>query len=281
MKNIISKNIADLKPHPQNEQIYTAFESIDDLIESIRIQGQLVPITITDENVIISGHRRVKALEALGHETAEVIVKHYESLEEEVMELIEYNTARVKTKIEVFNEVKHYSEMYGKRQGQRSDLEHNNSLLIGRKKEIIAQKLGISATNVTKILHIFETNPDLLKAIDKGEATINSAYKAAQSIRKDKKEKILKVEANFERSTSLLFGEEPEHPEEVVTPPESEDTQVVYLPDKILTEDNISQIVSLLEKSNARFCISPCCTTIVDVIELIKNHRYEETEKQA
>ncbi|HXS37482.1 MAG TPA: ParB N-terminal domain-containing protein [Flavipsychrobacter sp.] len=280
MNSIIKKNITDLKPHPENEKIYTALESIVDLVDSIRAQGQLVPITINDEDVIISGHRRVLAMKELQFQTVDAIIKHYESPELEVMELIEFNTARVKTTIEVFNEIKHYREMYGKRQGQRSDLE-NGTPYKGSTKEIIADALGIGATNVMKIQFIYDTDPELLISIDKGLATINSAYKNAQAIRKNKEEKVEKVKENLERSTSILFGEEPQHPEEVVSPPESEDTEVVYLPKKILSEDNISQIVNLLEKSNARFCVSPCCTAIVDVIELIKNHRYEEAEKQA
>lgn len=280
MNNIIKKNIADLKPHPENEKIYTAIESIVDLVDSIKAQGQLVPITINDEDVIISGHRRVLAMKELQFDTVDAIIKHYESPEEEVMELIEFNTARVKTTIEVFNEIKHYREMYGKRQGQRSDLE-NGTPYKGSTKEIIADALGIGATNVMKIQFIYDTDPELLKSIDKGISTINSAYKTAQTIRNGKVEKIEKYEENLERSTSTLFGEEPQHPEEIVLPPESEDTAVVYLPKKILNENDISEIVSLLEKSNARFCNCPNCTNIVDVIEMIKNHRHEEAEKQA
>ena len=68
--------ISDLKPSTYSQSIYSA-EPSPDLIESIVRNGIIVPIWISDENVIISGHRRVNACRELGIEEIEVELKEY------------------------------------------------------------------------------------------------------------------------------------------------------------------------------------------------------------
>ncbi|MFI4919632.1 MAG: ParB/RepB/Spo0J family partition protein [Legionellales bacterium] len=121
MNKIITKNISEVKNHPVNEQIYTMSMSVEDLKESIQTHGQLTPITINSEGIIISGHRRVKALSELGHETVETFVKDYASKEDEVMEIIAFNNQRKKTYTECINEITTYKQMWGKKQGERTD----------------------------------------------------------------------------------------------------------------------------------------------------------------
>jgi len=272
MKNIISKKITDLKTHPMNEQIYTADESVDNLKESIKDRGQLDPITITDDGVIISGHRRVKALTELGYETVEATVKSYESEEEQVMDLIEFNNTRVKTKIEVFNEISHYKEMFSRRRGQRTDLEKES--FKGATKELIAKALGIGATNIIKIEFIHETNPQLLNAIDKGETTINRAYKTAQAIRTG----IEKAKENQDKSIDILLHQIPDVSIEIIGDVISEDTQAMHGISTKLPKEVLALFINIIENSNAKFCQCPNCSTILDFIELLKNHRYEEEE---
>lgn len=69
-----------LKPHPKNPKMHQV-QRID---ESIGEFGMVEPIVVDEENTIISGHGRLKALKARGEEDTEVIVK--EGLTEEQKE---------------------------------------------------------------------------------------------------------------------------------------------------------------------------------------------------
>ena len=48
MSTIVRKKISELNPHPYNEEIYGANESIDELVASIRKTGKVATLTITD-----------------------------------------------------------------------------------------------------------------------------------------------------------------------------------------------------------------------------------------
>lgn len=65
MSTIVRKKISELNPHPYNEEIYGVNESIDELVASIRKTGKVATLTITDNDVIISGHRRWKSCKQL------------------------------------------------------------------------------------------------------------------------------------------------------------------------------------------------------------------------
>lgn len=49
MSTIVHKNVLELKPHPRNEEIYGANESIDELVETMRKSGIVTTLTITDK----------------------------------------------------------------------------------------------------------------------------------------------------------------------------------------------------------------------------------------
>ncbi len=96
-KEIVEIEIDKLKSHPENDAIYGTDEDVSDLIPIIEVQGILDPLVVTDNNVIISGHRRWKAAKHLGYSTVPCIVRHYDGSEEELAELLSLNVNRIKT----------------------------------------------------------------------------------------------------------------------------------------------------------------------------------------
>ncbi|MFB2895185.1 ParB/RepB/Spo0J family partition protein [Aerosakkonemataceae cyanobacterium BLCC-F50] len=93
-----------LKPHPRNEEIYGSCESIADLVELIKLKGHVQPLIIKADGTIISGHRRWRALTALGWKEAPVIVGHFETEEDELFVLIAENRHRQQTKVQRIRE---------------------------------------------------------------------------------------------------------------------------------------------------------------------------------
>ena len=76
---LITMKLKDIRPYPNNPRKNdTAVEAV---AESIRQCGYVAPIIVDENGVILAGHTRYKALNALGRSEAEVVVK--EGLTEE------------------------------------------------------------------------------------------------------------------------------------------------------------------------------------------------------
>ena len=103
MSTIVRKKISELKPHPYNEEIYGTNESIDELVASIRKTGKVATLIITDDNVIISGHRRWKSCQRLVEEgntrfnSVNCEIEHFVDSLDEIESLIIYNDTRIKS----------------------------------------------------------------------------------------------------------------------------------------------------------------------------------------
>ena len=85
-----------LKPHPRNISIY-GDEDVSSLVELIRQSGWVKPLVVTPKHVIISGHRRWKAVCLLGWETVLVEVRDFPSQIAELEALLLENASRTKT----------------------------------------------------------------------------------------------------------------------------------------------------------------------------------------
>jgi len=90
--------VALLQPHPENEKIYGRDEDVSDLIDQVKAFGSILDaLKVTDNYVIISGHRRWKAAQVLGLETVPCEIVNFDSPEEELAALVLYNYKRQKT----------------------------------------------------------------------------------------------------------------------------------------------------------------------------------------
>ena len=118
MKNLFRK-ISDLKEVNEFKSFYQTPSEVDfeELTNSIKLEGQKVPIIITSDNSIIDGYRRVESLIHLGIDTVSVIVTD-EPLT--IKNRITYNTYRKKTLTDEVNEVKSVFLSIPKKQGLKS-----------------------------------------------------------------------------------------------------------------------------------------------------------------
>ncbi len=104
--------LSKLEDHDEQVSIYGEIGSVDDLAESIREQGVLQNLLVTpmeegsDElYVIIAGHRRSKAAEQAGLTEVPCTVKLYDTIEDEVVDLIHSNKHRTKTEKQINDEI--------------------------------------------------------------------------------------------------------------------------------------------------------------------------------
>jgi len=97
-EGIIQVEIDNLKPHPENINIYGDDEDVSDLMDQIKAMGRIIdPLRIKDDGTIISGHRRWKAAMELGYATVPCEYVSFNTPEEELAALILFNRKRTKT----------------------------------------------------------------------------------------------------------------------------------------------------------------------------------------
>jgi ParB-like nuclease domain len=189
----------ELKPNPVNVSVYGEEEVDQELVDSIRELGQLDPIVISDDKVIISGHRRwlaLMALKDLGIK-AKCLYKHFKTKLDEKEAIIECNRQREKTWTQICNEAELLKEIYAERAEQRrldnlkqnanKDTEEPNSASrseSGSTRDYLEKKTGVKRDRLSKIQKIVEkaksgdeVAAELVKKGNSGQITPDAASK--------------------------------------------------------------------------------------------------------
>lgn len=106
-KQHITLNINDIKPYENNPRFNET--AVDAVKESIRQCGYIAPIIVDEDNVILAGHTRLKALIDLEYDKAEVIQitgltksqkKKYRLLDNKTNELAEWDFEKLESELE-------------------------------------------------------------------------------------------------------------------------------------------------------------------------------------
>ena len=146
-------------------------EKIQDLVESVKINGVLTPVLLRmDENEeyeMVSGHRRMHAAQLAGLTTIPAIVREL-SDDDAIVAMVDANIQRE----ELLPSEKAFAYKMKldamKRQGIRTDLtcvqnEHKS----GKKsRELLGEQVGISSVQVTRYIRLTELIPELLDLVD-------------------------------------------------------------------------------------------------------------------
>ncbi|MEN8805708.1 MAG: DNA methyltransferase [Wenyingzhuangia sp.] len=176
--------VSSLKHHPKNKDIYE-LSSIDQLIESIKDVGLLQPLIIDTKNQVISGNRRLKSIRILKWEEVDVIQRKVNKEDEEKL-LIHYNKQRIKKYKELLNEYFTLVSIHQKGQGRRTDLTSVKSD-IGSSRDLVAKMMGVSSSQLQRLIFIHKHHPDHIELLDKGIFTVNQSYLQIQRELKEKK----------------------------------------------------------------------------------------------
>lgn len=147
-------------------------EKMQELVESIRINGVLVPVLVRPDGrngyEMVSGHRRMHASKLLGLETIPAIIRDM-SRDEAVVAMVDANIQREEL---LFSEKAFAYKMKldaMKRQGTRSDLTsgQNDQKLIGSvSRDLLAAQVGESSKQVQRYIRLTELIPELLVMVD-------------------------------------------------------------------------------------------------------------------
>ena len=173
--------LLNLKEHPENKHIYESC-CVEDLKTSLNIHGQMEPIAITKNGVIISGHRRFKAMSALGWLDCDVRIV---TPENELIALIEHNRYRQKSASDILKEARVLEKELRKSIGRgRYASRNREGRLKGERITMVVQlskKLGVGTSKLKQLFSISNYKPELIEQIDKGLLSVTAAYALVKS----------------------------------------------------------------------------------------------------
>lgn len=193
------RNPKTLKPHSKSIEIYGEI-NIDDIRDSIKQYGIMVPLIIKDDGTIISGCRRWTAAIELGLDKVPVEVKIYKDELDEWRSIVDYNLQRDKNftqkmkeaelREEIVVEEAKRRELSGKdetgKAGGRGKKNPSPKSAQGLLKtdDIVGKQSGIGGKDTyQKAKKIWEkaktgdkNAKELIAKIDIGEYSINKAY---------------------------------------------------------------------------------------------------------
>lgn len=209
--------VDNLQPHPMQLEVYGTVHLDETFVDSIRSQGLLQPPVVTmidDEPVIISGHRRIEALKALGVKYVDVLVRHYDNEEEMTLDFLASNKHRNKTSAVMIREtMKFIAAIPMPTEVNSNDVEEladAESLTAGMSTSAIAQRLGMSSDFV-KAVRVVYSDPfrekyfnDIAKA---GVKLSKAARKAFEKQWDAVREQVLADEINLYEAASAIRAE--------------------------------------------------------------------------
>lgn len=149
--------VADLKPHPKNEEIYGYNEDVSDLVDKIGRSNNVHTLVVNTDNYILAGHRRRKACMQLGIKEVDVEIRSFDSPEEELEFIIDNNSTREKTIEQKAREAKALKEvesilanrrqaiLNGKNKLTPVSAEASNIQSKGESRNIVAKKVGLKS----------------------------------------------------------------------------------------------------------------------------------------
>lgn len=187
-------SVEKLIPHPKNNYF---FDDIKDepwfaFIDSIQTSGVIEPIIATQDNVIVSGHQRVRACKELGIKEVAVEVRHFESEDEILKQLIETNIRQRGTGnpniVKMGRCIEELERIYGiKNGGDRKSDSHNVNLI---SQSDIANELDISKMQLNRYKSLTKLVPELQDAVMTGTITATTAYGLVKKLTPDEQKQL-------------------------------------------------------------------------------------------
>jgi len=219
---IETRKIETLKEHSQNTNIYgNELSNIEELAQQIKFSGIVKPLIVTNNGVIISGHRRYKACCLLGMKQIPVEIRNFNNESEELECLLLENSYRMKTMEQKVREARIYEEIETEKAKQR--MHAGNKPLIsqynadpvenlpqgdmnsdyGKTRDIVAKKLNIGSGRTYEKAKKVVEKIDELKSTGENEkaadlsATLKDSVNSAYNLLR-REEKLQEVERNIQ-----------------------------------------------------------------------------------
>lgn len=206
-------SVEKLIPHPKNNYF---FDDIKDepwfaFIDSIQTSGVIEPIIATQDNVIVSGHQRVRACKELGIKEVAVEVRHFESEDEILKQLIETNIRQRGTgnpnivkmgrcieELERIEGIRH-----GGDHGNQYTVASGNNCNLAKTQDDLAEEIGISKRQMANYKSLTDLVPELQDAVQTGTITATTAYGLVKKLTPDEQKQLAEKLSGSDKKRSF------------------------------------------------------------------------------
>lgn len=188
-------NINELKPHSRNNEFFDDItgsnweQFLDSMRERIKNgkTGNVEPIVITQDKVIVSGHQRVRGLKELKIIKVDAEIKIYESDDEVLADLIETNIRQRgignPNPMKLGRCIKELERIYGIKQGgsgfygnqHKKNEELRNNFVTPKTEKDLADEIGLDVRTLQNYKKLTEMIPELEELVDTGITTPTTA----------------------------------------------------------------------------------------------------------
>lgn len=190
------KKIEELEKLKPTLFLYTDEDDYNRLKESIKRNGFLLPVVVSD-SAIIDGLTRMKIAKEIGLE--EIPVIELSKTNEEIAIFLNLARRHLTREQKIFL-IKKLLEITDKDKEKKKEQNVDNlSTLIENTKPAhrgiagkISEIVGVSPTTVKKV-KVLQSKPELLEKVGRGEISLELAYKAVRATKKEQEEKYKEI----------------------------------------------------------------------------------------
>ena len=263
-------NINELKPHPRNNEFFDDIsgEKWNELLDSIRKRlkehkrGNIEPIVITQDKVIVSGHQRVRAFKELGIPTIESEIRIYDSDDEVLLDLLESNIRR-RGEIggsakKVGKRIKELERLYGIQngstsfQGNQYEVVTNKSEAPKKTQEQLAAQMGISVDTLQNYKLLSEMIPELSDLVDTGIVTKTTALAIMRNLSDEEQKELIQTLPTDKKYTQKQMDEEIQKYKNRISELIQQGTKTEIVTKEVDSEETLNKLENLKKELNKK-----------------------------
>ena len=192
-------NPNNLKPHPRNNEFFDDMDGQKwkDFLQSVRTSGIIEPIIVTQDLVIVSGHQRVRAAKAIGLMKIAVEVRHYDSDDKVLKDLIETNimqrgignTNPIKLAKCIGELERILGISHGGDRGNQYKVANQHNVGLAKQSDL-AEELRMSTEQLRRYKKLLDLVPELQSAVESGQISATNASAILAKLPEDEQKAI-------------------------------------------------------------------------------------------
>ena len=253
-------NINELKPHPRNNEFFDDIsgEKWNELLDSIRKRlkehkrGNIEPIVITQDKVIVSGHQRVRAFKELGIPTIEAEIRIYDSDDGVLLDLLESNIRRRGdiggSAKKVGKRIKELERLYGIKVG-KPNYEKNSQL---KTQEHLASDMGMDVRTLQNYKMLSDMIPELSDLVDTGIVTKTTALAIMRNLSDEEQKELIQTLPTDKKYTQKQMDEEIQKYKNRISELIQQGTKTEIVTKEVDSEETLNKLENLKKELNKK-----------------------------
>lgn len=192
-----------LHPHPRNSEFFDDItgEPWREFLKSVETSGIIQPVVITQDNVVVSGHQRLRACQELGIVEIPVVQRTYADEDAVLKDLLETNIRQRgvdnSNPVKLGRCIKELERLYGIEHGGNRGNQYTEKVarvqndLLPKTESDLAEQLKMSQSALKRYKKLAELIPELEDFVETGMITPHTALALSRQLAADDQRKLL------------------------------------------------------------------------------------------